>query len=70
MCALHALVAVQLVAVSDVAAHGTSRVDELERSLAQAKKAAGESGMLRDKVKVRPARQGAQGIQCCGWRCT
>ncbi|KAF6264159.1 hypothetical protein COO60DRAFT_1698426 [Scenedesmus sp. NREL 46B-D3] len=41
----------QLVAVSDVAAHGTSRVDELERSLAQAKKAAGESGMLRDKVK-------------------
>jgi hypothetical protein len=42
----------QLVAVSDVAAHGTSRVAELESALAQAKKAAGESGSLRDKIKV------------------
>ncbi|WIA35453.1 hypothetical protein OEZ86_003892 [Tetradesmus obliquus] len=40
----------QLVAVSDVAAHGTSRVAELEAALAQAKKAAGDSTNLRSKI--------------------
>jgi hypothetical protein len=46
-------VLLQLVAVSDVAAQGTSRIADLESALARAKKAAGESGTLRDKIKVR-----------------
>jgi hypothetical protein len=51
MCACICLL-LQLVAVSDVAAQGTSRIGDLEVSLARAKKAAGESSSLRDKIKV------------------
>jgi hypothetical protein len=43
----------QLIAVSDVAAQGTSRIADLESALDRAKKAAGESSNLRDKIKVR-----------------